>query len=256
MPSIPGATCSCSRCACSRPPPSSDCSSPARPRLLIAGVLAQEGRVSLAAVHRRRRRRRHPRRHPRLRDRASPRAPTALVVVRPEGRRAPMGRAHEYVHRRGGLAIFFGRWIGVLRAVVPAIAGDAANALPGTSCCGTFSARSSRCRPSSSSAMWRARRTRRSRRASAKRRTCCSRWSRERSSPDVVMTKRRERQAEAVSASVIRERHHVEIQFATRQPISSSAPATAMIPMTAMHTTSRGRSSEKYVRVDRSTTTR
>ncbi len=34
-------------------------------------------------------------------------------------------RAHEYVHRRGGLAIFFGRWIGVLRAVVPAIAGDA-----------------------------------------------------------------------------------------------------------------------------------
>jgi membrane protein DedA with SNARE-associated domain len=34
-------------------------------------------------------------------------------------------RAHEYVHRRGGVAVFFGRFIGVLRAVVPAIAGDA-----------------------------------------------------------------------------------------------------------------------------------
>jgi membrane protein DedA with SNARE-associated domain len=34
-------------------------------------------------------------------------------------------RAHEYVHRRGAVSIFFGRFIGVLRAVVPAIAGDA-----------------------------------------------------------------------------------------------------------------------------------
>jgi membrane protein DedA with SNARE-associated domain len=34
-------------------------------------------------------------------------------------------RAHDYVHRMGGRAIFFGRWIGLLRALVPAIAGDA-----------------------------------------------------------------------------------------------------------------------------------
>ena len=39
-------------------------------------------------------------------------------------------RSHEYVHRKGGVAIFFGRFIGVLRALVPAIAGDARHAVP------------------------------------------------------------------------------------------------------------------------------
>lgn len=34
-------------------------------------------------------------------------------------------RAHDLVHRLGGSAIFVARWIGVLRALVPAIAGDA-----------------------------------------------------------------------------------------------------------------------------------
>jgi membrane protein DedA with SNARE-associated domain len=34
-------------------------------------------------------------------------------------------RAHDYVLRNGGKAIFFGRFIGLLRALVPAIAGDA-----------------------------------------------------------------------------------------------------------------------------------
>jgi undecaprenyl-diphosphatase len=34
-------------------------------------------------------------------------------------------RAHEYVRRRGGRAVFFGRFVGVLRALVPAIAGSA-----------------------------------------------------------------------------------------------------------------------------------
>ena len=34
-------------------------------------------------------------------------------------------RAHDYVQRMGGRAVFFGRWIGLLRALVPAIAGDA-----------------------------------------------------------------------------------------------------------------------------------
>lgn len=34
-------------------------------------------------------------------------------------------RAHAYVQRTGGRAVFFGRWIGLLRALVPAIAGDA-----------------------------------------------------------------------------------------------------------------------------------
>src|SRR3954451_7558432 len=34
-------------------------------------------------------------------------------------------RAHDFVRRNGGRSIFFGRFIGVLRALVPAIAGDA-----------------------------------------------------------------------------------------------------------------------------------
>lgn len=34
-------------------------------------------------------------------------------------------RAHDYVRERGGRAIFFGRFVGVLRALVPAIAGSA-----------------------------------------------------------------------------------------------------------------------------------
>lgn len=34
-------------------------------------------------------------------------------------------KAHDFVRRNGGRSIFFGRFIGVLRALVPAIAGDA-----------------------------------------------------------------------------------------------------------------------------------
>lgn len=34
-------------------------------------------------------------------------------------------RGHDYVHRLGGRAVFFGRFVGVLRALVPALAGDA-----------------------------------------------------------------------------------------------------------------------------------
>ncbi len=34
-------------------------------------------------------------------------------------------RAHDYVRKRGGRAVFFGRFVGVLRALVPAIAGSA-----------------------------------------------------------------------------------------------------------------------------------
>ena len=34
-------------------------------------------------------------------------------------------KAHDYVQRTGGRAVFFGRWIGVLRALVPAVVGDA-----------------------------------------------------------------------------------------------------------------------------------
>jgi membrane protein DedA with SNARE-associated domain len=34
-------------------------------------------------------------------------------------------RAHDFVRRNGGRSIFFGRFVGVLRALVPAIAGDA-----------------------------------------------------------------------------------------------------------------------------------
>ncbi|HEX2382386.1 MAG TPA: DedA family protein [Acidimicrobiales bacterium] len=98
---------------------------PGETALLIAGVLAQEGRMSLALC---------------------------IVVavfgavlgdtlgyeigrhVGPRLRSSWFGRkvgeprwdrAHDYVHHRGGFAIFFGRFIGVLRAVVPAIAGDA-----------------------------------------------------------------------------------------------------------------------------------
>jgi membrane protein DedA with SNARE-associated domain len=98
---------------------------PGETALLIAGVLAQEGRMSLALcivvavagailgdtlgyeIGR----------HlgPRLRS-----SWFGRKVGEPRWE-----RAHEYVHRRGGLAIFFGRWIGLLRAVVPAIAGDA-----------------------------------------------------------------------------------------------------------------------------------
>jgi len=98
---------------------------PGETALLIAGVLAQEGKLSLAACI------------------------VAAVLgavlgdtvgyeigrhLGPRLRSSWFGRkvgedrwdrAHEYVHRRGGVAIFFGRWIGVLRAVVPAIAGDA-----------------------------------------------------------------------------------------------------------------------------------
>jgi membrane protein DedA with SNARE-associated domain len=34
-------------------------------------------------------------------------------------------QADDYILRVGGRAIFFGRWVGVLRAIVPALAGDA-----------------------------------------------------------------------------------------------------------------------------------
>ena len=34
-------------------------------------------------------------------------------------------KAHDFVRRNGGRSIFFGRFVGVLRALVPAIAGDA-----------------------------------------------------------------------------------------------------------------------------------
>jgi membrane protein DedA with SNARE-associated domain len=34
-------------------------------------------------------------------------------------------QAHDYIQRLGGRAIFLGRWVGVLRALVPALAGDA-----------------------------------------------------------------------------------------------------------------------------------
>jgi membrane-associated protein len=98
---------------------------PGETALLIAGVLAQEGRLSLTLCI------------------------VCAVVgailgdslgyeigrhVGPRLRSSWFGRkvgenrwarAHEYVHRRGGVSIFFGRFIGVLRAVVPAIAGDA-----------------------------------------------------------------------------------------------------------------------------------
>jgi membrane protein DedA with SNARE-associated domain len=98
---------------------------PGETALLIAGVLAQEGKVSLAvcivvavigAI---------------LGDslgyeigrHLGPRLRSSWFGQKVGERR--WDRAHEYVHRKGGLAIFFGRWIGVLRAVVPAIAGDA-----------------------------------------------------------------------------------------------------------------------------------
>ncbi|MBA3350084.1 MAG: hypothetical protein H0T12_05965 [Actinobacteria bacterium] len=39
---------------------------------------------------------------------------------------APFGaQAHDYVHERGGRGVFFGSFVGVLRALVPAIAGTA-----------------------------------------------------------------------------------------------------------------------------------
>jgi membrane protein DedA with SNARE-associated domain len=98
---------------------------PGETALLLAGVLAQEGKLSLGVC-------------------IAVAVPGAILGdslgyeigrhVGPRLRSSWFGRkvgeqrwarAHEYVHRRGGLAIFFGRWIGVLRAVVPAIAGDA-----------------------------------------------------------------------------------------------------------------------------------
>jgi membrane protein DedA with SNARE-associated domain len=98
---------------------------PGETALLLAGVLANEGRLSLAlcivcavvgAI---------------LGDslgyeigrHAGPRLRSSWF-----GRKVGEGRwmrAHEYVHRKGAVAVFFGRWIGVLRALVPAIAGDA-----------------------------------------------------------------------------------------------------------------------------------
>lgn len=92
---------------------------------LLAGVLAQDGRLSLAGVL------------------------TCAVSgaifgdslgyevgrhLGPRLRSSRLGRkvgehrwqrAHDFVHRNGGKAVFFGRWIGVLRSLVPAIAGDA-----------------------------------------------------------------------------------------------------------------------------------
>jgi membrane protein DedA with SNARE-associated domain len=92
---------------------------------LIAGVLAEQGRLSLAAcivwavvgailgdslgyeIGR----------HfgPRLRE-------TWLGEKVGEQRWA---KAHDFVRRNGGRSVFFGRFVGVLRALVPAIAGDA-----------------------------------------------------------------------------------------------------------------------------------
>jgi membrane-associated protein len=98
---------------------------PGETALLIAGVLAQEGRLSLTlcivcavvgAI---------------LGDslgyeigrHVGPRLRSSWFGRKVGEKR--WARAHEYVHRRGGVSIFFGRFIGVLRAVVPAIAGDA-----------------------------------------------------------------------------------------------------------------------------------
>lgn len=36
-----------------------------------------------------------------------------------------LDRAHEYFERRGGRAVFVGRWVGAMRAVVPLVAGSA-----------------------------------------------------------------------------------------------------------------------------------
>jgi membrane protein DedA with SNARE-associated domain len=98
---------------------------PGETALLIAGVLAQEGRLTLAWC--------------------IVSAVTGAILgdslgyeigrhLGPRLRSSWLGgkvgeerwkRAHDYVQRMGGRAVFFGRWIGLLRALVPAIAGDA-----------------------------------------------------------------------------------------------------------------------------------
>ena len=97
---------------------------PGETALLLAGVLAQQGKVSLVGC-------------------------TACAVVGailgdslgyeigrrigPRMRKSRVGskvgeerwtKAHEYLRRKGGRAIFLGRFVGVLRALVPAVAGD------------------------------------------------------------------------------------------------------------------------------------
>ena len=97
---------------------------PGETALLLAGVLAQQGKVSLVGC-------------------------TVCAVVGaimgdslgyeigrrigPRMRKSRVGakvgeerwmKAHEYLRRKGGRAIFLGRFVGVLRALVPAVAGD------------------------------------------------------------------------------------------------------------------------------------
>ena len=97
---------------------------PGETALLLAGVVAQQGKVSLTVC-------------------------IACAVVGailgdslgyeigrhlgPKMRSSWMGakvgeerwkKAHEYLRRKGGRAIFLGRFVGVLRALVPAVAGD------------------------------------------------------------------------------------------------------------------------------------
>jgi undecaprenyl-diphosphatase len=97
---------------------------PGETALLLAGVLAQQGKVSLPVC-------------------------IACAVVGailgdslgyeigrrlgPKMRSSSMGakvgearwtKAHDYLRKKGGRAIFLGRFVGVLRALVPAVAGD------------------------------------------------------------------------------------------------------------------------------------
>jgi membrane protein DedA with SNARE-associated domain len=97
---------------------------PGETALLLAGVLAQQGKVSLVgctvcavvgAI---------------LGDslgyeigrRVGPRMRKSRVGAKVGEKR--WTKAHEYLRRKGGRAIFLGRFVGVLRALVPAVAGD------------------------------------------------------------------------------------------------------------------------------------
>jgi membrane protein DedA with SNARE-associated domain len=97
---------------------------PGETALLLAGVLAQQGKVSLAVC--------------------MVCAVVGAIIgdslgyeigrrLGPRMRKSRLGskvgeerwtKAHEYLRKKGGRAIFLGRFVGVLRALVPAVAGD------------------------------------------------------------------------------------------------------------------------------------
>ena len=116
----------------SRPAPSSACSPPARPRMILGGVVAGQGQIDVVALI--------GDRLGRARSPATARATTSAAgsgasswSSTARGCRSPRSassQVEDFFDRHGGKAIFIGRFVGLVRAIAPFLAGSSADAVP------------------------------------------------------------------------------------------------------------------------------